>query len=40
MRIFIHPNNKQKPMITNQSTRKAKCQYDQPVWVWKMLRDL
>jgi len=40
MRIFIHPNNEQKPEITNQSTGKVTCQYGQPVWVWKMLRDL
>jgi len=31
MRIFIHPNNKQKPEITNQSTGKVTCQYGQLV---------
>jgi len=31
MHIFIHPNNKQKPEITNQSTEKVTSQYGQPV---------
>jgi len=26
----IHPNNKQKPEITNENTRKITCQYGQP----------
>jgi len=26
----IHPNNKQKPEITNKNTRKITCQYSQP----------
>ena len=36
----IHPNNKQKPKITNKNTGKITCQYGQLVWVWKVLRNL
>jgi len=36
----IHPNNKQKPEITNKNTGKITCQYGQPDWVWKVLRNL
>ena len=33
-------NNKQKPETTNKNTGKIICQYGQPVWVWKVLRNL
>jgi len=36
----IHPNNKQKPKITNKNTGKITYQYGQLVGVWKMLRNL
>jgi len=36
----LHPSNKQKPEITNKNTGKITCQYDQPGWVWKVLRSL
>ena len=34
------PNNKQKPEITNENTGTITCQSGQPVWVWKVLRNL
>jgi len=36
----IHPNNRQKPEITNKNTRKITCQYNQPGWVVKVVSKL
>jgi len=38
-RSNIHPNNKQKPEITNKNTGKRTCKYGQPGWVWKLFRS-